>query len=81
VSRKKRDDNPPVKFRQDPVTHELTATVWDDVQKAYQRCVDTVERELLRLSAADGERLVGRLLAALAKKVPHTDGPAKTEAA
>jgi prophage DNA circulation protein len=50
------------RVHQNPVTHETEVTVLDDVQKAFERCVQCIDGQMLKLSAADNERLARRLI-------------------
>lgn len=63
-----------VRISQNPVSGKLESVVLDAVQKGYEAVAGAIDREMMKLSVADGRRMVRRLLTLVRSKLPHTDG-------
>ncbi len=56
-----------VRISRDPVSGRLESVVLDDVQRHFERIVAQVDAALLKLSMADQDRLVEKLLVRIAQ--------------
>lgn len=62
-----------VRCWEDPVTHEVHELVLDNVQKAFERVHQTIDGQMLKLSAVEQIRLVDKIHELLTGMVPHTE--------
>jgi hypothetical protein len=74
MGKKNRDRQPTVRVQMNSVTGKLESTTLDATQLAFERVVQTIDGQMLKLSAAEGENLARRLLDRIARMLPHTGG-------
>lgn len=62
-----------VRVVEDQITHELTRTILDDVQLAFERVAANLEAQSMPFSRGDRMRYLDKLAGFLARMYEHTD--------
>ena len=72
---RKRLDKRYVRIKRDPVTSELEVTVLDAVQLAFERVIQTIDGQMLKVGDSAGrDRLACMILDRVELMLPHTEG-------
>jgi hypothetical protein len=70
---KKRIEERTVRVQENQVTHKLETTILDDVERAFERIVQTVDGQMLKLGTADRDRLARKVIERVGRMLPHSD--------